>query len=203
MSIKPDKFDVGDIVIQERIEIDENTKSIHLYRELSELSAKLLMKCLNDLDYYLARTIAQDHSKATKAFKIKPNENRIIWNEMDLRHVYKLFRAFDGFLSIYTEWIDGTEMKLSQMIDLKSMLEIQDELNDEFGLTNQNDLDNLKPGTIRYSKHKQMICIKCKDKWAGFLEICLKGHHLISSKQFNNGYLSRISKDKPIVLDHQ
>ena len=201
MRIKADKFDIGDVILQEKVTIDEDTKAIDLYNKLSELSADLLIRCLRDLDNCLERSVKQNDDEATKAFKIKPGENRIRWKEMDLRHVYKLYRAFDGFSSpIYTNWTNHCKMKLFNMIRLSKMLQIQNEINDEFGL----DSNDLEPGTIKYSKHKRIICIKCKDNWAGFEAVCLKGHRKISSKQFNNGYLLKVAKEcNQIVLDDE
>lgn len=105
MKIKPHKFDIGDIILQEKIYIDEHTKSIDLHDKLSNLGSSLLMKCLNNLDEYENKSIPQNEQHSTKANKIKPGENQINWKEMDLNHIYKLYRAFDQFFPIYTKWI--------------------------------------------------------------------------------------------------
>lgn len=197
MRIKPHKFDIGNMLLQEKVKIDENTKSIDLHDELSVLGANLLMKCLHNLDHYLQTSIPQDDQVASKANKVKPEESRINWKEMDLRHVYKLYRAFDGFFPIYTEWLDGRELKLFKMINYDQLIELQGEFNREF------DGDNHPPGSIKYSKRKKLICIKCKDYWSAFMELSIKGRSRINSKQFNNGYLLRsFNQGKEIVLDN-
>lgn len=184
MRIKADKFDVGDTVLQERVKIDEDTKSIDLHDRLARLSAVLLMKCLHELDNYLRQAVKQNEREVTKAFRIKPGESEVRWQEMELKQVYKLYRAFDGFFPIYTSWIDKREMKLFKMVKYSKMIELQDEINKEVA-------SSAKPGTLWYLKPKKLLCIKCKDQWAGFGEVCLKGHHKISAHQFNNGHLQK------------
>ena len=185
MRIKADNFDVGDTVLQERVRIDEDTKSIDLHNKLARLSASLLMKCLHDLDHYLGNAVKQNEQEATKALRIKPEESRIRWPEMELKHVYKLYRAFDEFFAIYTTWIDKRELKLFKMVPYSRMVELQDEINGEIAKRTQ-------PGTVWYLKRKKLFCVKCKDQWAGFGEVCLKGHPRTSAKQFNNGHLQKL-----------
>ena len=159
---------------------------------------------MEDLDFYLNRSIKQDEQEVTKAFKIKPNESKINWNEMSLKHVYKLYRAFDEFYPIYTHWIDGREMRLSKMISYNKMIDFQNEIDREFALDyKQFHLADAKAGTIRYFKRKKLICIRCKDYWAGFSEIRLKGSKKISSIQFRNGVLLKYLKNEnqEIVLN--
>ena len=184
MRIKADRFDVGDTVLQERVKIDEDTKSIDLHDRLARLSADLLIKCLHNLDAYLSQAVKQDEREVTKAYRIKPGENEVRWSEMDLKQVYKMYRAFDGFFPIYTSWIDEREMRLFKMLRYSEMIELQDEINKAVARST-------KPGAVWYLKTKKLLCIKCKDHWAGFGEVCLKGHHKTSAHQFNNGYLQR------------
>lgn len=195
MRIKADKFDVGNTVLQERVRIGEDTTSIDLHDRLSRLSADLLMKCLHDLDFYLANEVKQDEREVTKAFRIKPEESKVRWSEMNLKHVYKLYRALDGFFPIYTSWVDKRELKLSKMVAYSKMIELQDAVNGEIA-------KSAKPGTVWYLKCRKLLCIKCKDQWAGFREVCLKGHHKISAQQFNNGHLRKMisQSDELVVL---
>ena len=192
MRIKADKFDVGDMVLQEQVEIGEDTKSTDLYDRLARLSADLLLKCLHDLDFHLENAVKQNDQNATKALRIKPGENEIRWQKMELKHVYKLYRAFDGFFPIYTSWVDKRELKLSKMVAYSKMIELQDEINYEIS-------KSAKPGTVWYFKQKKLLCIKCSDLWAGFGEVCLKGHRSVSANQFNNGHLRKMSEE-PLVL---
>lgn len=49
MKIHPKKFDIGEILAQEEVDISENTKMPELYIKLADVGAKLLVSCLENL----------------------------------------------------------------------------------------------------------------------------------------------------------
>lgn len=53
MKIKPKKFDIGEMLLQQEIEISNDIKMPELYNKLSILGANILINCLQDLNYYL------------------------------------------------------------------------------------------------------------------------------------------------------
>lgn len=63
MRIKPNKFDVGEVLATERVEISDDVMMPELHDKLSSIGAELLVKCVRDLDKH--RPIEQDNSLAS------------------------------------------------------------------------------------------------------------------------------------------
>jgi methionyl-tRNA formyltransferase len=65
MKIKADKFDIGEILAQRAVEIDEGVRMPELHDRLAEIGASLLVDCLQDLPRFYANCWSQDNSLAT------------------------------------------------------------------------------------------------------------------------------------------
>lgn len=65
MKIKADKFDVGEILMQKQINLDDTITQPELYKTLSELGANALLECLNDLPKTLANCKEQPQEGIT------------------------------------------------------------------------------------------------------------------------------------------
>lgn len=65
MKIKPNKFDIGDILLQEKVSINENMEMPELHKLLGELGAKSLVKTLADLPNYINHSKPQLIDNAT------------------------------------------------------------------------------------------------------------------------------------------
>lgn len=85
-------WDTGDIILQEELEVggDENFES--LYCRLAELGGELLVKTIEALLAGKASRIPQDEKLASKAFKVKPEQYRINWEE-PAEKIHNLVRA--------------------------------------------------------------------------------------------------------------
>lgn len=65
MEVKPNKFDVGDILASKEIDILPEDDRPKLTKRVGEIGAELLIEVLNDLDGYLMDKRKQDSSKIT------------------------------------------------------------------------------------------------------------------------------------------
>ena len=65
MEVKPNKFDVGDILASKEIDILPEDDRPKLTKRVGEIGAELLIEVLNDLDGYLMDKRHQDSSKIT------------------------------------------------------------------------------------------------------------------------------------------
>ena len=85
-------WDTGDIIFQEELEIgvDENFNS--LYCRLANLGGKLLVQTIKALLAGTAPRIPQNDRLATKAFKVKPEQYQIDWEE-PAQKIHNLVRA--------------------------------------------------------------------------------------------------------------
>lgn len=63
MRIRPKKFDVGEILTNQRVAVSEDVMMPELYTQLAEVGADLLVNCIKDLDRY--KPIDQDSSQAS------------------------------------------------------------------------------------------------------------------------------------------
>ena len=85
-------WDTGDIIFQEELEVagDENYAS--LYCRLADLGGELLVKTIQAILAGKAPRIPQNEQLATKAFKFKPGQCRINWDE-PAEKIHNLVRA--------------------------------------------------------------------------------------------------------------
>ena len=80
MQIKED-LDVGPIMRQIKVKIEEQTTTKILSDKLSELGAKNILDCISTIEKEKANFIDQEHSEATYAKKINKLESQITWKE--------------------------------------------------------------------------------------------------------------------------
>ncbi|MCB9870244.1 MAG: methionyl-tRNA formyltransferase [Planctomycetes bacterium] len=76
-----DGIDTGDILLAEKHPIDPKATAGSLYKELSELSGKAVVKALQRIDAGKDTYTPQDHAKATVAPKIEKADGIIDWSK--------------------------------------------------------------------------------------------------------------------------
>lgn len=95
--------DLGDIIYQQRINIELGIKSKErLDRLISELGVDLLIKSINDIELGFAPRIVQDlKSRTVKARKIKEHEhsNIIKWNDWEGIKIWHILRGTEDWLN--------------------------------------------------------------------------------------------------------
>lgn len=124
--------------------------------------------------------------------KLKPSDGLITWSSMDSYEIDRRYRAFSHHISIYTDWIDGNELRLVNVYnpELVSTLRI----NSLYGH------ENPIPGQVYYHKKRKILCISsANNTWSAFDKVCLKGRKMITALQFYNGYLYRL-KNVNVIL---
>ncbi|CAG2121157.1 unnamed protein product [Medioppia subpectinata] len=194
MRIKPKKFDVGDIVCQMEYRIPDRITAKELKHRLAPIGAQLLWKCLLDLDNHLNNAKPQPNEGITYAPKFDDTYGLIEWSTMTATDIDRRFRAFDGFIDVYTHWTDGTRVRLHDMVSPEVVSTLE--------------LDRLcgrrepSPGFVYYHKKRRIVCVKCAaNTWSAFGSLAPKGHKQISAHQFNNGFIKRAVN--PLVLGQQ
>lgn len=94
------RLDAGDIFIQENAGIFENENMGNLLERLSETSANLLMKVLEDFKTYDQNKIPQNESKSSYAGKIKKDDGLVSW-KLTAREIHNRVRAFTPWPSVF------------------------------------------------------------------------------------------------------
>ena len=75
-----EKLDEGPVMKQEKINITSEMNAEDLSNKLSDLSSKLILECIDEIEGGKAKFIDQDEQKATYAKKINKEEGKINWD---------------------------------------------------------------------------------------------------------------------------
>lgn len=111
--------DTGDIILQEKMEIDISHTAELLWQKLSELGARLVLETLK-----LARSgpiprQAQDHSKASHAPKLEKEDGLIDWRKSSFE-IHNLIRGTAPWPGAYTTFGDAARLKIWESSLLES-----------------------------------------------------------------------------------
>ena len=75
-----EKLDAGPVMMQEKINVTSEMNAGDLSNKLSDLSSKLILECIDEIEGGKAKFIDQDEQKATYAKKINKEEGKINWD---------------------------------------------------------------------------------------------------------------------------
>ncbi len=95
------ELDAGDILLQDRIEIERTDTTGSLSRKISDTGTELLIRTLDGLDVGTIVPIPQQHERATYAPLIKKEDGLIDWKD-SAENLYNRIRAFDPWPGTYT-----------------------------------------------------------------------------------------------------
>ena len=95
------ELDAGDILLQERIEIDRSDTAGSLGIKISETGVDLLIRTLDELDRGEIVPAPQQHDKATYAPLLRKEDGLIDWQD-STENIYNRIRAFDPWPGAFT-----------------------------------------------------------------------------------------------------
>jgi methionyl-tRNA formyltransferase len=101
-------IDTGDILAQEKIDIDPDDNTATLMEKLSDLSAALILKTL---PLWIERKIQpqpQNNSLATLCQLIEREDGHIFWSDR-AEDIYNRYRALSPWPGIFSYWKDGAD----------------------------------------------------------------------------------------------
>ncbi|XP_053997288.1 methionyl-tRNA formyltransferase, mitochondrial isoform X1 [Hylaeus anthracinus] len=186
MKIMPKKFDVGEIVLQEKINIGEHETLPELYARLAKLGATLLVNVLENLPQILQSARPQDEENVTYAPKITSKIAVIKWNEMSARNIYDLHRALLGVYPI-TATFQNAKIKLHDVKEIKESI--------------PSTLEGEMPGVVIYDKKSDALIIKCKGgNCISVKKVVMKGRSPMSARDFYNGFMASRNKRKEFFV---
>ncbi|XP_056648349.1 methionyl-tRNA formyltransferase, mitochondrial [Diorhabda sublineata] len=177
MRIKPYHFDIGEILLQEKVPIGNDTEMPDLYQQLGELGAKYLIKSLENLSEYIKNAKCQSSNDVTYAPKITHDFTTINWFKMTSVQVYNLYRALRGYLVPVSTW-QGVPIKL---LEIKLCSDVSTNCIDKY------------PGYVMYDKRTKSLKVLCGDK--SFVTIGSVGifsKRIMNATDFSNGYLKKV-----------
>src|SRR5690554_6109246 len=113
-----EKMDEGNIISQEKIEIKKDYNVGTLHDKLSLIGAKLLMETLPSIFSNTNKSIKQDNAKATYAYNIKPEDEKIIWDK-NSEQIYNQIRGLNPWPGAYT-LLDNKRVKVYKSIEVSN-----------------------------------------------------------------------------------
>ncbi|XP_074603687.1 methionyl-tRNA formyltransferase, mitochondrial [Brevipalpus obovatus] len=199
VTIKPEKFDIGDVLMKASFPLSEHIKTKELVNKLGNLGANLLIECIENLQHHLQNAQPQGKKGSCYAKKLKVEDAFVDWRLLSAIEVDRKFRALDGILPLFTKWINSESLRLYEMINFQESSSLnwsRAELLINGQIVNQ-------PGLCMYNKRLGALCIKCSDQnWVAFKTLGLKNHRRMSALDFNNGFLSKAKNRKLVILPH-
>ncbi len=104
------KMDSGDILYQEKIKIEDFDNVGTMFKKLSELGSKMIIKCLPDIINGNIKPIKQDESKVIYAYNISKDDEKIDFNNTS-RDIFNKIRGLNPFPVSYA-LLDNKRVKL-------------------------------------------------------------------------------------------
>lgn len=191
------KFDIGDIVLQEKISIGERELATELKKRLAIVGAVLAEKLLLDYEQCLMNVRPQNEQIKSYAKKLKPEDGLLRFKSEESNIIDRKIRAYTGTIELYTYCLNGLKIRLDGVISSNDTRHYNlDELSSI--LLRQKDVikdcsPNINSGTMFFHKIRHVLCFKCADnKWIGFDYVTPDHKARMPALDFYNGYLSKV-----------
>lgn len=171
-------MDTGDMILKQKVEIDENETTGELWDRLSKIGAELLVETINLIEKGIAPRTPQ-----TEDFSMAPMLNKemaeINWNTKTATEIKNLVRGLNPIMGAYT-FINDKKYKFWKV----QVIENNEFLNKFSEVSN---LDNIKSGTVLIANDKQGMYIKAIDGIISVLEIQGENSKKMSINDFLRG----------------
>ncbi|KAG5315919.1 FMT protein, partial [Acromyrmex insinuator] len=175
-----EKFDTGDIVTQEKIDIHADETRPELNMKLAKLGANVLIDVIGKLPQVLSSSRPQEKLGVTYAPKVASRTSLVKWDEMTAKNVYDLQRALLGLYPLKTKFEDVT----IKLLDVRQTSKPEDARNVDI------------PGFARFDRKSNALVVTCKGpSWISTTKVIVKGHSVMSALQFRNGFIRGRKKD--------
>lgn len=190
------KFDIGEIVLQEKVPIKEREYALHLRERLARVGAQMSEKLLTDYEGCMDKRVSQGLYGRSYARKLSVSQGLISFRTEDSAQIDRKIRAYTGTIELFTYCLNGLKIRLEELIDPDSTKNY-----DLDGLTldlmlQKNVIEksvDVKPGTMFFHKVRHILCIKCRDnEWVAFNYVTPDSKPRMTALDFFNGYLSKV-----------
>jgi methionyl-tRNA formyltransferase len=163
-------LDTGDILLQEILPIQESDTTGALHDRLAGMGAKLLVKTLYLLTGGKLVPQSQDHSRATYAHPLLPEDEVIRW-ESPARNIFNHVRGMNPWPGAFTFW-EGKLLKIWQVEALK-----HDSLQ-----------AGILPGQVQVSGSDDGLVVQAKPGLVAIKELQLQGGKRLPVADFLRGH---------------
>ncbi|MFH1613009.1 MAG: methionyl-tRNA formyltransferase [bacterium] len=104
------EIDAGDIILQEKIFIEENETAEDIYDKLKKMASMILLKTIKKIESGKVERIIQKPVESFYASKLKRENGLIDWNK-DVVSIYNLIRGLFPWPGTYT-FLNGKRLKI-------------------------------------------------------------------------------------------
>ncbi len=154
-------MDSGDIITQEEVEIGEDETTGELWNRLSGIGAKLLTQVVTNISNGIIERTPQPE-EFVLAPMLDKEMSKINWQEKTAAEIKNLVRGLNPIMGTFT-FLNNKKIKIwkVQTVLGENLKKIEEE----------NNLENIKPGTVILANEKQGLFIKTIDGVLSILEI--------------------------------
>ena len=176
-------MDTGDMILKEKVEIEENETTGMLWERLATIGANLLVKTVENIENGIIKREKQDDEKATYAPMLSKEIANIDWENKTAIEIKNLVRGLNPIMGAYTFW-NGKKYKLwkVQVIENEEFRKIISTISME------KTIENIKVGEIIYSDAKKGLYVKAKDAVISVEEIQAENAKRMKIDEFLRGY---------------
>lgn len=164
-----EKIDTGNIILQEKVSIEENETVGELHDTLMMVGSNLVVKTLHLIKYDKVITTKQPEIEEKAAPKIYPETCKIKW-DASVQTIYNLIRGLNPYPAAWTLLNNNGEAIKVKIFDIKKEI-----INHSF-----------KPGSIISSKNE--LKIAAKDGFILIESLQLAGKKKMDVKSLLNGF---------------
>jgi len=176
-----EKVDTGNIILQEKIDIDDNDDFGSLHDRLMNLGADVVLKTVDLIEKGLAKVSKQDNSLTSPAPKITKEICEIDFNK-SAHEIHNLVRALSPYPGAFF-YHNGKNVKI-----FKTRVVTEDSINKNNWQSIEINLSNGKTSVINISQTKKEIFIRTKEKVLQIIELQPEGRKKITAEEFLRGY---------------
>ena len=172
-------MDTGDMLLQEKVRIEENETLGELWDRLKVLGGKLLVETLKQIEDGTYKRIKQSEDGVSYAPMLNKEMSKIDWNKTS-QEIHNLIRGLNPIMGAYS-YINGKKVKI-----WKSEIAFIDEICDPNECDNQESNYKYIPGEI-YGLKPDLI-VKTSDGYLSLLELQPENSKKMTAKDFLNGF---------------
>lgn len=116
-----ERMDAGEIILGEKIPIDERDDAATLFEKLSKSGSELVLEALHLIDLGKENLVPQDDDAATLARKLRKEEGEIDWAK-PAEEVLRLIRGMRPWPGAFT-YLDGKMVKITKAVPAEYIFE--------------------------------------------------------------------------------
>jgi methionyl-tRNA formyltransferase len=177
------EIDTGNIILQEKINIEDNDNAGTVHDKLMNIGSGLVLKTVKEIEENKVEQIAQilnlkSEISLKHAPKIFKETCLIDWNKT-AEEINNLIRGLSPYPTAFT-YLNGKILKIFAA-----------EINREvvnFSQAQFNNTENSSSKTQILSDNKSILSFKCADKWLNVLELQLEGKKRMRTEEFLKGF---------------